>query len=173
MAKTARQKARTAGKIVEDNREALTYLALIAGAFYFFNKAFSGIMKAITNPNQKQEIDYNESLQREVNDYVKKGLTPSYTQEQYLVKADAIYQKFNTGGGWTEDEAGIAAIITTMQNDLDVALLIKAFGFKRFYFTTQTANLPAWVTKYFTGRDKKYIEQININFENKGIKYRF
>lgn len=170
---STRAKARKAGQIVEDNTRAILILAGIGGAFYFLNKAFKGVMSALTDPGAKQEKEYNENVNKEITDYKRQGQTPSFSASTYQSAANKIYEYFNTNAGWTENEREIAIVIASMQNDIDVLELIKAFGFRRFYFTTRTANLPAWVTKYFTGDDKKYITYINELYRQKGIKYRF
>lgn len=131
-------------------------------------------MAAVTSNNEEEEKEYKEAVTSEKKALLNEGVTPSFSLSQFQDFAQRIYSKFNTGGGWTEDEKGIADILAVCNNDLDVLLLIESFGFKRIYFTTTYSNLNGWIAKYFTGKTaEKYIEAVNLIYQKKGIKYRF
>jgi len=167
MAKTAREKARTAGEIIEDNREALTYLALIVGAFYFFNKAFKSVVEALKNPTKKQEEEYTNAIQEDKSKAEKQGQKLSYKPAQYETWANTLEDAMKGPG---TDEKLIYKTIAFCRNDLDLLTLIDAYGIR---------PLNVWGTRGNLGQalrddlDSSEMNTVNKVLEIRGIKYRF
>jgi hypothetical protein len=93
---------------------------------------------------------------------------PSYPDLQYKIYADKIYQAGMIIGGTDED--AIYDVFKAMNNDVDVAKLIVAFGKRRIEFSFQEGSLPEFITSEL---DEDEIKIVNKTLANKGIKYRF
>ena len=94
--------------------------------------------------------------------------TPTYSQTQYQVFADKIYQ---AGVAWFgTDEVAIYSVFQAMKNDLDILKLINAFGSRRLEFSTVMGNLAEFLYSEF---DNKEITKLNSILAAQGIKYQF
>jgi hypothetical protein len=71
---------------------------------------------------------------------------------------------------WGTDEQAIYDVFNLMKNNIDVALLIKAFGKRRVEFSTQDQELGAHLSNDL---DSSEITKINNILSSKGITYRF
>ena len=69
---------------------------------------------------------------------------------------------------WTDFD-DVVYIFKKMNNDLDVALLIEAFGMRRLAFSTFEGGLQSIIAKM----DSDAPEKVNSIFASKGIDYRF
>lgn len=94
--------------------------------------------------------------------------TASYPDLQYKIYADKIYQAGYVIGG--TDEGAIYDVFKAMNNDLDVAKLILAFGKRRIEFSFQEGSLPEFLTSEL---DEDEVKEINKILQSKGIVYRF
>jgi len=92
----------------------------------------------------------------------------TYPDLQYKIYADKIYQAGYIIGGTDED--AIYDVFKAMNNDLDIAKLIVAFGKRRIEFSFQEGSLPEFLTSEL---DEDEIKIINKILTNKAIKYRF
>ena len=115
--------------------------------------------------------------QNEIDKLIAAGQKPTYDDNVYSDKADSIYElvrhSYPFGGGSSYDQ--VRDILLTMANDLDIAKLIKAFGFReRDYFGIvpdgSDKNLPTFVTELM-GTDR--INAINQAYNNNGMNYQF
>ena len=86
----------------------------------------------------------------------------------YTQFADQIYAAVLTVFG--TDEAAIYSVFNKMQNNLDVAQLIKAFGKRRLEFSTTMAELGAHLTEDL---DTSELNKLNSILAAKNITYRF
>ena len=99
---------------------------------------------------------------------VSKQQVPTYSQTQYQVYADKIYQ---AGVAWFgTDEVAIYSVFQAMKNDLDILKLINAFGSRRLEFSTVMGNLAEFLYSEF---DNKEITKLNSILAAQGIKYQF
>jgi hypothetical protein len=117
--------------------------------------------------NIKPKSDEEKAVENEKDQLVKKGQKPTFGQSTYQGYADRIQTEnmsFNT------DEEAIYGIFKTFKNDLDVILLIQAFGQKRPYLETAEKSLPGFLA---ADLNRNEIGEINKILQQKGIKYRF
>ena len=71
---------------------------------------------------------------------------------------------------WGTDEQAIYDVFNQMKTNLDVALLIKAFGKRRLEFSTQDMELGGHLSNDL---DSSEISKLNDILSSKGITYRF
>ena len=96
------------------------------------------------------------------------GMKASYPDSQYSIFADSLYSAFIYWAG--TDEKTIYSIMGKMNNNLDVAKLVKAFGTRRQEFTLMNYSLGAFITDELGTSE---IANINKMFAAKKITYRF
>ena len=133
----------------------LTILGVGAFAVYKLGQA---IGKKLTLSNADKDI--REAQQA--------GQTASYSAATYSQLADKIYTAVMYT--WGTDEQAIYDVFNLMKNNIDVALLIKAFGKRRVEFSTQDQELGAHLSNDL---DSSEITKINNILASKGITYRF
>lgn len=132
-------------------------VGLIAGGLYLGYKLISWIIGNVTTVAQAKN---------EVNRLVAQGVKPTYPDSSYSQYANAIYSAgFNTIG---TDENTIYDIFKKMQNDLDVAKLIAAFGEQRVEFSFQSLPLGAWLRTELSASEMQVVNKI---LSDKKIKY--
>ena len=133
----------------------LTSIGIGGYALYRIGKAIS---KKLNGSNAEQDII----------DAKKAGQTPSYSSATYSQLADKIYAAVMYT--WGTDEQAIYDVFNKMNSNLDVALLIKAFGKRRVEFSTQDMELGAHLSNDL---DSSEISKLNSILSSKGIKYQF
>jgi hypothetical protein len=106
-----------------------------------------------------------------------KGLSPTYPDSQYNLTANQIYDGMRYAAG--DDYGSVETNLKKMNNNLDVAMLVKAFGFRQDYlfgipegepkdlFTFVKSELG---NEYF-GITSYRLKNINANWKGKGITY--
>jgi hypothetical protein len=136
----------------------LVWLTIIGISAYALYKIGSAIVKKLTLDNANKDII----------DAQKAGQTASYPSATYSQLADKIYAAVMYT--WGTDEQAIYDVFSQMKNNLDIAMLIKAFGKRRLEFSTQDAELGAHLGNDL---DSSEITKINNILSSKGITYRF
>jgi hypothetical protein len=114
-----------------------------------------------------EEREQEAAIRGDKDDLLDKGQKPTFSRTQYKGFADVIEgenMSFNT------DEEKIYGIFKQMKNDLDVLLLIEAFGKRRPQFTTFERDLTGFLNEDL---NKGEIEEINKILASKNIKQRF
>ena len=140
-----------------DTKDKYVQIGLIAGGIYLGYKAISWLIGKASTVQQAEN---------EVRKLVSQGMKPTYPESTYSQYATAIYSAgFNTLG---TDEKTIYDIFTKMQNDLDLAKLIAAFGEQRVEFSFQSLPLGSWLR---TELDSSEMTTINKILSDKKIKY--
>lgn len=124
--------------------------------------AFWRFRKATSTPDQ------GEVAAREAGTLAASGLRASYPDSAYAGFADRIYTAGTSGFG--TDEASIYEVFGRMNNDLDVAKLVAAFGNRRGEFTIQFAGLGGWLRTELSAAE---IAKVNSILAAKGLRYRF
>ena len=74
--------------------------------------------------DEKAFLDKNQGLEQAAKD---KGQKATHSPLEFDSYASKIY---NSHGFWNDDEQSVGAVFQTLHNELDVSLLIKAFGIK-------------------------------------------
>ncbi len=136
----------------------LVWLTIIGVAGYALYKLGSVLYK---------KLDLS-SADKDIIDAKKSGVTPSYPLATYTQLADKIYTAVMYT--WGTDEQAIYDAFNLMKNNLDVAMLIKAFGKRRLEFSTQDAELGAHISNDL---DATEIAKVNSILASKNITYRF
>ena len=111
------------------------------------------------------------------------GITPSYDDLQFQVFVSSLVDAMN---GCGTDEHTVMEVFKAMQNDADIAKLIKEFGIQYYspcavsdpiswaisFFNKKGygGNLPTWITYEMTGGEK---ETINSILAGNGVNYIF
>lgn len=123
----------------------------------------------------------NKQLVNEIDSDIKSaqtgGQTQSFTDSNYATFANTIYNSMRYAVG--DDYATVVEILKKMKNDLDVAKLVKAFGFRQDYIFGIDAGSPMDLFTYvrkelgneFFGITSYRLTQINNDWKAKGIKY--
>lgn len=113
---------------------------------------------------------------KELNDLNKK-YTPTFKPSNYLAFANSIYEGTKYGIG--DNYGAVRDLLMKMNNDLDVLLMVKAYGARQGYvfgipqgepkdlFTTIRNELG----NEFFGLTSSKLDAINQNWKKKGIKY--
>jgi len=136
----------------------LVWLTIIGLGGYALYKLGSALAKKLTLANADADIKAAQ----------KTGETASYASATYSQLADKIYAAVMYT--WGTDEQAIYDVFNLMKNNIDVAMLIKAFGKRRLEFSTQDAELGAHLSQDL---DTTEIQKINSILASKGITYRF
>lgn len=136
----------------------LVWLTILSIGGYALYKLGAALAKKLTLANADADIKAAQ----------KSGETASYPSATYSQLADKIYTAVMYT--WGTDEQAIYDVFNLMKNNIDVALLIKAFGKRRLEFSTQDAELGAHLSQDL---DSSEITKINNILSSKGINYRF
>lgn len=115
-----------------------------------------------------QENKDTKDTRSDEKDLAREGQVPSYPQSAYSSFANRIEQAGFAIGGTNED--AIYSVFNQMKNDLDIILLIKAFGKRRIEFSFQKGDLSAFLESELNDSE---IKKVNSILESKKIKFRF
>ena len=126
-----------------------------------------GIIGFVIYKNFKPRTKEEKELDKDEDIFISQGQKPSFPKSQYRAFADTIQQEnlsFNT------DEEKIYDIFKQMKNDLDIIMLIQAFGERRPQFTLNDVGLAPFLNEDLS---KSEIGEINKILTAKNIKFRF
>jgi hypothetical protein len=126
-----------------------------------------GLVGFVIYKNFKPRTKEEKELDKDEDIFISQGQKPSFPKSQYRAFADTIQQEnlsFNT------DEEKIYDIFKQMKNDLDIVMLIQAFGERRPYYTFRDVGLAPFLNEDL---NKSEIEEINKILIAKNIKFRF
>ena len=118
-----------------------------------------------------EERDIQKDLDKDKDDLIDKGQKPTFPRTWYRAAADKLYG-CGSGQGFTlsTDESCIYSVFVQLKNDLDVTLLIEAFGSRRKSFSLTDANLSGWIASEFDSSERAALNGI---LAKRNIKYRF
>ena len=127
--------------------------------------------------DQLRNQQISESVENEI-DVLKKAQTQSFNNSQYGVFANSIFDGMRYCAG--DDYGRVQDILKSMNNDIDVALLIQAYGFRqRSCFGINVGGVDDLFTSVRNELGNEWggitgyrVKDINKNWEQKGIKYR-
>mgnify|MGYP006000900031 CR=1 FL=1 len=131
--------------------------AYLFGGIWAYRKISDAIKNGGTGKDAKNDIKKFE----------KEGQVATYPEATYSGYADIIYNEY-MNDVWSDFD-DIVYIFKKMENDIDVAKLIVAYGMRRQKFSLLEGNLQACIQSI----DSDAPELINNIFATKGIKYRF
>ena len=126
-----------------------------------------GLVGFVIYKNFKPRTKEEKELDKDEDIFISQGQKPSFPKSQYRAFADTIQQEnlsFNT------DEEKIYDIFKQMKNDLDIVMLIQAFGERRPQFTLNDVGLAPFLNEDLS---KSEIGEINKILTAKNINLRF
>lgn len=117
--------------------------------------------------NFKPQTQAEKDLNKDQDTFINQGQKPSFPRSQYKAFADTIQQE---NLSWDTDEEKIYGIFKQMKNDLDITLLVEAFGNRRPQFTLNEVALVPFLNEDL---NRSEMEKINNILIAKNIKFRF
>lgn len=125
---------------------------------------------------QKRKQQLDKDIKKDIEEYQRQGLKQSFPDSQMILFANTIHNGMKYCAG--DDYGTVEATLKKMQNNLDVALLAKAFGTRSDYcfgLPTGEFDLFTYVQKElgndYAGLTNYRVVRINNDWRNKGIKY--
>jgi hypothetical protein len=135
--------------------------------FFLYKKIKSKLFPSAEEQRQQQ---ISQSIGGEII-ILKRNFTQSYNDSQYGVYANAIYDGMRYCVGDNYDR--VKDILKSMNNDLDVALLIQAYGFRqRSCFGIDAGGVDDLFTSVRNELGNSRAKDINNTWARSGIKYR-
>jgi hypothetical protein len=152
----------------------IQYIVIGAGIFL----GYKLVSKLFTTGSEQLTQNVLNTNEDDIKKFAKQGMIPSFEISQYPIFANIIYESTKYGIG---DAYGtVVDTLKQLKNNLDVALLIKAYGTKQNYvFGIPTGekrdlftNIQAELGNEYGGLTGYRITQINNNWLSKGITYK-
>jgi hypothetical protein len=152
----------------------IQYIVIGAGIFL----GYKLVSKLFTTGSEQLTQNVLNTNEDDIKKFAKQGMIPSFEISQYPIFANIIYESTKYGIG---DAYGtVVNTLSQLKNNLDVALLIKAYGTKQNYvFGIPTGekrdlftNIQAELGNEYGGLTGYRITQINNNWLSKGITYK-
>lgn len=153
----------------------LTSLILIYVAYKVFK--FLGLFNPPTNTTEGTSQQAVSQVEKDIDKWKKQGFKQTYNDANYLTFANIIYEGMKYSS-ISDDYDSVLDTCLKMNNNLDVALLFKAYGIRTRYnfgipineddlFTALRDELG---NEYF-GFSQSKLDTINNDWKNKGIIY--
>ena len=126
---------------------------------------------------QRKNRELEKNIDSEISKLQGNGKKASFSDSNYNTFANTIYNSMRYAVG--DDYGTVELTLKRMQNDLDVAKLIKAFGVKQDYFFGLPAgdkmDLFTYIQKElgneYGGFTNYRVKNINEDWKKKGISY--
>lgn len=152
----------------------IQYIIIGAGIFI----GYKLVSKLFTSGSEQLTQNVLITAEDDIKKFAKQGLLPSFEIAQYPIFANIIYESTKYGVG--DSYGSVVNTFKQLQNNLDVALLIKAYGTKQNYVLgipvgekrDLFTNVQAELGNEYGGLTSYRITQINNNWSNKGITYK-
>jgi len=126
---------------------------------------------------EKKNRELEKNIDNEISKLQRNGVKASFSDSNYNTFANTIYNSMRYAVG--DDYGTVESTMKRMQNDLDIAKLIKAFGVKQDYFFGLPAgdkmDLFTYIQKElgneYGGLTNYRVKNINADWKKKGISY--
>ena len=144
----------------------VTYAAYTVGGLLVAKKIFDYFKST-----SKQTL---KDVETEVVELEKAGMQPSRSLGQWKLVADSIYNSMKFSYV-SDNKSNVEEQLKMVKNDLDLALLVKAYGLRQHYtFAIPDGNRTTLIGQIATGElSNSRLKSINDNYAQKGITYRF
>lgn len=132
--------------------------------------------KLFPSQSERDAAKLLNSVTNDVAKFQREGLKPTYPSANYVTFANTIYQGMRYAVG--DDYGSVVNTLKKMENKLDAALLIDAFGVKQNYaFGIPTGDPMDMLSFIKTELGNEWwfinrIKQINEDWSSKGIPYK-
>jgi hypothetical protein len=135
-------------------------------------------IKVFPSKSDKAAQDYLNAIVNDIQRFKNEGQVASYPEAAYVTFANTIYNGMRYVIG--DDYGGVVETCKKMQNSLDVALLIDAFGVRQNYMMFFDAGDPMDMFTFirselgneYLGITAYRLKQINQDWDSKGITYK-
>ena len=137
---------------------------------------YFGIVRPVTNTlgltksaDDKAEDNSRKEATQDIIDQILRTQQPTKTPGEWKLIADTIHRDLGTSS-ISDNKADAVYQVCRVQNDADVAWLLKQFGYRQEYFfgvPTGTKNLISFLTSNLSDSQ---LNAIRWNHANKGIK---
>jgi hypothetical protein len=159
--------------IDKDTQKLLLYAAGIGAGYYFVLQPLLVKFGLMRDPKL---VKQDTEQQLNVDQFVTKALETQKTTKtlgEWQLIANQIYNDLKYASV-SDDKSDAAYQIARVQNDADVAALIKTFGQRQeYYFGLPLYGLQDFVTFITSNLDRSELDKINNNYYRKGIKFKF
>lgn len=126
---------------------------------------------------EKKNRELEKNIDNEISKLQRNGVKASFSDSNYNTFANTIYNSMRYAVG--DDYGTVVLTLKKMNNDLDVAKLVKAFGVKQDYFfgipTGDKMDLFTYLQKElgneYGGLTNYRVTNINADWKKKGITY--
>ena len=159
--------------IDKQTQKLLLYTAIGGGAYFLILRPLLIKLGILKSPLElQQDISQKENIDSYINNSLKIQ-TPTKSIGEWQIIADQIYNNLKFSG-IADNKSDAGYQISRVQNDADIATLIKVFGMRQESFfginIGGLQNLPQFI---IGNLDKSEISKINDNYARKNIKFRF
>jgi len=159
--------------IDKQTQKLLLYTAIGGGAYFLILRPLLIKLGILKSPLElQQDISQKENIDSYINNSLKIQ-TPTKSIGEWQIIADQIYNNLKFSG-IADNKSDAGYQIARVQNDADIATLIKVFGMRQESFfginIGGLQNLPQFI---IGNLDKSEITKINDNYARKNIKFRF
>jgi hypothetical protein len=139
---------------------------------------FQVYRKIFPSQSQRDSQKLVNTLENDIARWKREGLTQSYPDTDYQTFANSAYDGMRYCVG--DSYADVESIMKKMQNNLDVALIVSAFGIRQNYCFGIPAGTPLDLFSFvrrelgndYAGLTDYRLKRINENWEKKGISYK-
>lgn len=134
--------------------------------------------KLFPSDSERQAQQLLNTIATDIQRWRREGLSQSYPDLEYQTLANAAYEGMRYCAG--DSYSDVETIMKKMQNNLDVALLIDAFGIRQNYCFGIPAGTPLDLMSFvrkelgndWFGLTDYRVKRINDNWQKKGITYK-
>ena len=142
--------------------------------FILGKKAYKAIFPSA---DEKAAKLTGKNLDQVISDSKNSGVTQTFTNANYDSFANTLYESMRYAVG--DDYAKVEEIMKKMQNDLDVALIVKSFGKRQNYMFGIPKGEPMDLFTFinselgneFLGVTSYRVKNINADWKKKGITF--
>jgi hypothetical protein len=150
---------------------------VVGGAFVGY-LVLSRVYKAVfPSATEKKNRELEKNIDSEISKLSRDGMKASYVDSMYQTFANTIYNGMRFAIG--DDYSAVAATLKKMNNNIDVAKLIKAFGTRQNYVFGLPAGSSMDLLTFvqdelgneYGGLTSYRVSSINADWKKKGISY--
>lgn len=152
-----------AGQSNNDDLKTLAIVGVVGFGIYKIAKIFE-------DPNAHHQEQTQHTIDDDITKLINAGKVPSYPDSQYYTFADLLQAAME---GMGTDEDAILAVFEKINSDLDVLLLVKAFGIRSYHefaWIDEDYTLTQWFQNELSDG---MFEDINDILKDKGINFYF
>lgn len=152
----------------------VTAVVVVGGVAFLGYRLYKALNPSEKEKNNRQLLN---DIDAEIASLRRRGASPSYSNSTYDLMAAQIYEGMKQCVG--DDYTAVQNNMKKAKNDLDVALLIKAYGIRQLYCYGLNAGDPkdlfsavqSELGNEWAGLTGYRVKDINNDWKKKGISY--